>query len=89
MFARNQPMTLYIVEEGGKLGDGERYLLKSVSTGLVWLTLSVSERISVNTNTMPRNHSNHIYRQPRTGDTVIVKGRDITCSSQTLPWWLG
>jgi hypothetical protein len=27
--------------------------------------------------------------QARTGDTVLVKSREMTGSSQTLPWWLG
>ncbi len=28
-------------------------------------------------------------RQARTGDTVLVKIREMTGRSQTLPWWLG
>jgi hypothetical protein len=28
-------------------------------------------------------------RQACTGDTVLVKSREVTGSTQTLPWWLG
>jgi hypothetical protein len=35
-----------------------------------------------------RNLSNHMDRQARTGDTVLVKSREMTGRSQTLPWWL-
>jgi hypothetical protein len=28
-------------------------------------------------------------RQACTGDTVLVKSREITGRTQTLPWWLG
>ncbi len=28
-------------------------------------------------------------RQTRTGDTVLVKSREVTGRSQILPWWLG
>jgi hypothetical protein len=28
-------------------------------------------------------------RQARIGDTVLVKSREMTGRSQTLPWWLG
>ncbi len=28
-------------------------------------------------------------RQARTGDTALVKSREMTGRSQTLPWWLG
>ncbi len=33
-----------------------------------------------------RNLSNHTYRQARTGDTVLVRSREITGRSQTLQW---
>ncbi len=33
--------------------------------------------------------SNHMDRQARTGDTVLVKRREMTDRAQTLPWWLG
>jgi hypothetical protein len=32
--------------------------------------------------------SNHLIRQSRTGDAVLVKSRDMTGRTQTLPWWL-
>ncbi len=35
---------------------------------------------------LPRNLSNHMDRQARTGDTVRLQ---IGVRSQTLPWWLG
>jgi hypothetical protein len=38
---------------------------------------------------IPRNLSHHMVRQARTGDTVLVKSREMTSRSQTLPWWLG
>ncbi len=38
---------------------------------------------------VPRNLSNHMDRQARTSDTVLVKSRKMTGRSQTLPWWLG
>ncbi len=28
-------------------------------------------------------------RKARTGDTVLVKSREMTGRTQTLPWWLG
>jgi hypothetical protein len=31
----------------------------------------------------------HMDRQARTGDTVLVKSREMTGSIQTLPWQLG
>ncbi len=34
---------------------------------------------------VPRNHSNRMDRQARTGDTVIVKSREMTGKSQILP----
>jgi hypothetical protein len=33
--------------------------------------------------------SNHMDRRVRTGDTVLVKRREMTGRTQTLPWWLG
>jgi hypothetical protein len=36
----------------------------------------------------PRNLSNHMDRQVPTRDTMLVKRREITGKSQTLPWWL-
>jgi hypothetical protein len=38
---------------------------------------------------VPRNLSNHIDRQARTGDTVLVKNREIAGRTQTMPQWLG
>ncbi len=38
---------------------------------------------------VPRNLSNHMDRQARTHDTVLVKSREMTGRSQTLPCWLG
>ncbi len=38
---------------------------------------------------LPRNLSNHMDRQACTRDTVLVKSREMTGRSQTLPWWLG
>jgi hypothetical protein len=38
---------------------------------------------------VPRNLSHHMDRQARTGDTVLVKSREMTGRTQTLPWWLG
>ncbi len=35
---------------------------------------------------LPRNLSNHMDWQTRTGDTMSVKSREM---SQTLPWWWG
>jgi hypothetical protein len=35
------------------------------------------------------NLSNHMDRQARTGDTVLLKIREMTGRTQTLPWWLG
>ncbi len=37
---------------------------------------------------VPRNLSHSVIRQARTGDTVLVKSREMTGSTQTLPWWL-
>ncbi len=37
---------------------------------------------------VPRNLSNLIDRQARTYDTVLVKSREMTGRTQTLPWWL-
>ncbi len=37
---------------------------------------------------VPRNLSHHMIRQARTGDTVLVKSREMTGRTQTLPWWL-
>jgi hypothetical protein len=37
---------------------------------------------------VPRNLSHHMDRQARTGDTVLVKSREITGRSQTLTWLL-
>ncbi len=37
---------------------------------------------------LPRNLFNHIDRQARTRDAVL-KSRETTGRSQTLPWWLG
>jgi hypothetical protein len=37
----------------------------------------------------PRNFSNNMDRQARTRDTVLVKSREMTGRSQTLPWWRG
>jgi hypothetical protein len=37
---------------------------------------------------LPRNLSNHMDRQARTGDTVLAKGSKITGWCQTMPWWL-
>jgi hypothetical protein len=30
-----------------------------------------------------------MIRKARTGDTVLVKSREMTGGTQTLPWWLG
>jgi hypothetical protein len=38
---------------------------------------------------VPRNLSNHMDRQARIGYTVLVKRREVTGRTQTLPWWLG
>jgi hypothetical protein len=38
---------------------------------------------------VPRNLSHHMIRQARTFDTVLVKSRDMTSRTQTLPCWLG
>ncbi len=38
---------------------------------------------------LPRNLSNHMERQARTSDTVLVNRREMTGRSQTLPWCLG
>ncbi len=38
---------------------------------------------------VPRNLSNHMDRQSRTADLVLVKTREMAGRSQTLPWWLG
>ncbi len=38
---------------------------------------------------VPRNLSIHMDRRARTGDTVLVKSREITDRPQTLPWWQG
>jgi hypothetical protein len=37
---------------------------------------------------LPRNLSNYMDRQARTRDTVLVRCREMTDRSQTLPWWL-
>ncbi len=37
---------------------------------------------------LPRNLSNHMDRQARTGDTVLVKSWEMTGRSHTLLWWL-
>jgi hypothetical protein len=37
----------------------------------------------------PRNLFNHMDRQARTHDSVLVKSTEMTGRSQTLPWWLG
>ena len=38
---------------------------------------------------VPRNLSHHMIRQARTGDTVVVKSREMTGWTWTLPWRLG
>jgi hypothetical protein len=38
---------------------------------------------------VPRNLSHHMIRQARTGVTMLVKSREMTGRTQTLPWWLG
>ncbi len=38
---------------------------------------------------LPRNLSNHMDRQARTRDTVLVNSREMTGKSQTLPWLRG
>ncbi len=38
---------------------------------------------------LPRNLSNHMDRQDRTGDTVLEYSREMAGRTQTLPWWLG
>jgi hypothetical protein len=35
------------------------------------------------------SHENHMDRQACNGDTVLIKTREMTGRSQTLPWWLG
>ncbi len=35
------------------------------------------------------NLSYHMDRQARTGDTLLVKSREMTDRTQTLRWWLG
>ncbi len=52
-------------------------------------TLSPLVEASTNVVHLPRNLSNHMDRQARTGDTVLVKSREMTGRSQTLKWWLG
>jgi hypothetical protein len=42
----------------------------------------------VHTFWLSRNLSNHMDRQTRTCDTVLVKNRELTGRSQTLPWWV-
>ncbi len=37
---------------------------------------------------LPRNLLNHMDRQARTSDTLLVKSRELTGRSQTLLWWL-
>ncbi len=37
---------------------------------------------------VPRNLSHHMIRQARTGHTVLVKRREMTGRTPTLPWWL-
>ncbi len=36
----------------------------------------------------PQNLSNHMDRQARTGDTVLVESKEMTGRNQKLPWWL-
>ncbi len=38
---------------------------------------------------VPRNLSHHMDRQARIGDTMLVKTREMTGRTQTLPWRLG
>ncbi len=38
---------------------------------------------------LSQNLYNHVDRQARTGDIVLVKSREMTGRSQTLPWRLG
>jgi hypothetical protein len=38
---------------------------------------------------LPRNLSNHMDGQARTGDIVLVNRREMTGRSKTLPWWMG
>ncbi len=38
---------------------------------------------------VPRNLSHHLIRQARTGGTVLVKSREMTGGSQTMPWGEG
>ncbi len=37
----------------------------------------------------PRNHSNHMDKQARTGDTVLIKSREMTGRRQILSWVAG
>jgi len=37
---------------------------------------------------VPRNLSQKMVRQARIGDTALVKSREMTGRTQTLPWWL-
>jgi hypothetical protein len=37
----------------------------------------------------PTNHSHHMIRQARIGDTLLVKSREMTGRTQKLPWRRG
>ncbi len=42
-----------------------------------------------NTSSVPQNFSHHMIWQARAGVTVLVKSKEMTGRTQTLPWWLG
>ncbi len=54
-------------------GDREDWILRGPRWSSFWLL---------------RNLSNHMDRQARTGDTVLVMSREMTGRSRVLPWWL-
>jgi hypothetical protein len=56
------------------LNIGEDWILTGLRSSSFWF---------------PRNLSHHMIKQVRTGDTVLVKSREIARRRQTLLWWLG
>ncbi len=58
----------------GSVSAGEGWILRGPLSSSFWL---------------PRNLSNHMDRQARTGDTMLLENREMTGRSQTLLRWLG
>ncbi len=69
-----RPKNIWILRIRIRNTAGEGWILRGPSSSFFWL---------------PQNLSDHMDRQARTGDTVLVKSREMIGRSKTLPWWSG